>query len=92
VSFAGFEGDGVIAGVGGLDADEVRVGLIGEIGEAGGFFDPGIPDDGAEAAGFFDAQLAAEDGIIDDHGGVGGVKAVHLLVDDDGTFLRALVR
>lgn len=87
VLLVGGEGDDVGAGVGGFDAGEVRIGVVGEVGQALGLFDPGIPDHGHAAAGLADDDGAPALGI-DQVDGLGGfVVAVHLAIKDDGAAL-----
>ena len=45
VLLVGGEGDFVGAGVGGFDAGEVRIGVVGEVGQALGLFDPKLVPD-----------------------------------------------
>lgn len=44
------ESDDIVAGVGGFDAEEAVISLIGQVGEALRFFNPGIPHHGGAAA------------------------------------------
>ena len=88
---AGLHGNDIFTCVGGFDAEELGVGFVGEIGEALGFFDPGIPYDRCQAAGFFDDEFTLPERIMHDDGGIRDVHSVHFLIDDDGAELRAFV-
>jgi hypothetical protein len=68
VVLAGWEGDGVGAGVGGLDADHGEPAVGGHVREFGGEFGPRVPDYGGFGFGLVDGDAALVDGVVDVHG------------------------
>lgn len=58
VGLAGEDNAGVVAGIGGFDAEKAAVVLVGEVAKLAGFFLPRIPDDGGQATVVSDGQAA----------------------------------
>ena len=85
MGLVGEEGEGVVEGVGGFDAEHGGPGVVVEIGHGFAFVDPGIPEDGGEGAGFVGDDAAVPGGIFESDGG-GGVEidAIGFLGDGDG--------
>ena len=84
---AGGEGDALVSDVGGFHTDEVVDFVIGEIFHGGSFFLSWVPDDGAFAAGFCNADLAMVDQVFDDGVAVALIDAVDFVGEFDRSIL-----
>lgn len=87
VDRTGGEDAGVVPGVGGLDANEIVVGVIWKVTQGGGLLLPRIPDHGGERAAFRDFDLAVPIGIMKSDRVTGSIVDAVDFVSDGELFL-----
>lgn len=63
--------DGVISGIGSLDADHFLTSVAGHVRHALGLVDPRIPDNSAVGAAFFDEDTAVSYRVVYNASGLG---------------------
>ncbi len=68
MGLAGLEGEAVVGGVDGFDADEVLPGVFSQVRERRRHDRPGVPGDGGVGAAFGDVDIAVVAGVVDGEG------------------------